>query len=193
MATIEIRKTIPVTSDFYGTLTSNVIDDDITIWIDGDVADVTIRLLGTQSISGDVSKSLIKWSRPVTSSEQNSSPSDKGKNYLLDLKRIEESIRIKAFIEDGPTYLAWTKLWILRAMLTSAQVNNEASTLKSLKIDNITFDSSTVPVAFEKMTWKYEEDHNPSEEISGPTGTRITDAARVEVGLDFYLGSDKAS
>ena len=160
--TISIQKTIPASSSWYTT-----------------GGDTTITLHGIEEGNMNIKKSLIKIKRPITKSKQSSIPSDDPTNYMIDLKRIEETIRIRGWLADDATDSAWEKMWKIRAMI------NTGGALTALVIGDKTFNSSTIQANLEEFTWIIE----PSDtEIQTTTGQ---DIVRLKIEIIIYLGNEK--
>lgn len=160
--TISIQKTIPSSSDWY---TSG--------------GDTTITLHAIEEGNMNIKKTLIKIKRPITKSNQSATPSDDPTNYVVDLKRIEETIRLRGWLADDASYSAWEQLWKIRAMI------NTGGALTALVIGDKTFSSSTIPAFIEEMTWIIE----PSDtEIQTTTGE---DVARLKIEIIIYLGTPR--
>lgn len=191
--TVEIRKKIPVISNYYPAIPSEIDNDDIYITNIADgLADVTILLNGCEEVSGQTKKSLIKIEKPETSDGQKDSKSDEPTRIVLDLNRVEDTINIKGFLEDGETYTAWQKLWMLRSMISSGNASGDGARLESLVIDNITFDATSMQAHFEDLTWKFKRDGNePNTWFTDSSGNNVGDVARIEVGITIYFGEDR--
>ena len=162
---IQVTKNIP-DSAFYGaggTATINIYAEEFTI---------------------HTKKSLIKTIQPQAPNKQTSAQSDLGKNFILDLKRIEDVISCRGWLPDESGGTAWNTAWKLRAMCSAGNISGDKGALTSLKIDNLTF--STAPSVFlETVTIK----SRPSSSlISANAGTSV---ARLEINLDFYIGDSK--
>lgn len=78
-----VRKTIPDTSDFYGT-----------------GGDQTIVINGTYEVITHSKKDLIKFNRRKSKSRQASSPSDIFDNQVIDLKNGVDEIVLRCWLED---------------------------------------------------------------------------------------------
>jgi hypothetical protein len=195
MSTIEIRKTIPTTSNFYDTL-SDTSDDDIIIQdtnpVVSGVKDVKILIHGVDSIDWQSKKSMIKIQRPKSANNQQVDNTDEPENIILDLNKIEETCRLKGYLEDGATYTAWKKVWMIRAMCTSGNINSEGARLNSLKIGDITFSSSNIQPHLEDLTWKFQsQDKEPQTAYTNVNNTNQDDIARIEVSIAIYFGDDR--
>ncbi len=190
---VKITKGIPATSSgtFYPTLTSTS-DDDIEISVSGGIATVSIYLYGVEQLSGQTKKSLIKIERPESDSTQEENKSDNPKRIVLDLNRVSDTLDIKAWLDDGPTYSAWQKLWMLRAMASSGNADGEGARLSELQVGGITFDEDSMQPHLETLTWKFKADGSePQTRFTNDGTTSINDVARIEVGIDIYFGEDR--
>jgi len=145
----------------------------------------TITLNGVTEISGNVKNSLLKITRPQSKATWTANPEDNGINYVVDLKRIEDTIQIKGWLEDDSTETAWNKLWKIRAM------SIVGGPLTSLVIENLTFPlgtpgSYTIPQAFlESITYSLKLTYEQTINTNSSVG------ARIEVTLSFYIGNQR--
>ena len=174
---ISLQKTIPSTSDFY-TLGG----------------DTTITLNGVKEITFNSKKNLIKIQRPVSPSNQVAIPSDEPQNMVIDLKRVEENLTIRGWLVDDATGTAWQKAWKLRAMETTG------GSIAAFVWDNLTFNSSTIPVFLEEVRFIHFSQDTQS--ISSTTldstltptvTTQDTGQTRLEINLTLYFGEDRRS
>ena len=161
--TVEFVKTIPSTSSWY---TSG--------------GATTITLYGVEEINFNTKKILIKIKRPIGQSNQSSSPDDDPTNYVIDLKRIDETLKIRGTLADDDTDTAWEKVWKLRAMCTTG------GALTSLTLGNKTFDSSTIRIFLEDLTWTI----TPND-TDWTVASTNKDIGRIRVDLVFYIGEPK--
>lgn len=152
-----------------------------------------IILNGMIEIIPHTKKSLIKIPVAQSKSTQSNNPSDAGKNYVLDLKKIEDTIVIRGWLEDTPANdptvqvggsnetqatTAWEKYWIIRAMCTTG------GALANLTIDNVEFKSATQEAFLEDATATI-----PSLDAASSLNTSIDKSVgRIEVSLSFYIG-----
>lgn len=165
---LQIRKSIPSSS-----------------WYTGD-GDTTINLKITE-ITINSKKSLIKTPIAQSPNTQNGSPSDLGKSYVMDLKRIEDTIKLRGWLEDDDSETAWNKAWKLRSMCVSGNISGDKGALTSLTIDNIVFSSGTQRAFLESVTIIANAMNSQVDlDTSGGTGK-----ARIEVELDIYLGDPR--
>jgi hypothetical protein len=166
---ILIRKTIPSSIRYTGS------------------GDVTITFSGANNITVNTKKSLIKIPIPQSKTSQTTSASDLGKNYVVDTKRIEDTIKIRGWIEDSGTtsaLSAWNKAWQLRAMSSSG------GPLTTLGIENLTFSSTT---ASGNAAAYLEEVNFIAVPYPGKTINTVSSKgiARIEVDCSFYLGDER--
>lgn len=216
---------------------------------------VTIVLNGANNFTSNTKKALIKIKIPKSeSSWSGSSASDVGDNTVKDLKRVEDTFKIRGWLEDeidygtatsststtltdtskswttniyngatititggtgaGQTrtissntstqvtvtsawttnpdstsayeisFTAWQKAFMLRAMCAAG------GPLNNLIIDNLTFDSGTVQVYLEEVTFIV----HPG--VSRANNKLLNQAsgdgnARVEVDMSFYMGDPR--
>lgn len=162
---IQITKTLP-SSDFYtgsGATTINL-------------ADVSVITINTK-------KSLIKIQLPESKNTQDANPSDKGRNQVKDLKKIEDTIKIRGWVTDNAGETAWNKAWKLRAMATSG------GPLTNLTIENIEFKETTQQVFLESSTIiakPLKTTYNKNLNEVAKEGI-----ARIEVDLVFFVADER--
>jgi hypothetical protein len=155
----------------------------------------TIVLNGVQEITCNTKKALTKIPIPQAKGTQTlvANYSDKGKNYVLDLKRIEDTIKIRGVLEDDSTDSAWNKAWKLRAMCSSG------GALTTFIIDNIQFTSATQQAFLEDVTF-IAKPTDSGLSTGLPAGldesvVAVSDTnngiARIEVDLTFYIGNPR--
>jgi len=189
--TVSLRKVVPA-SDLYN-------------FAGGDI---TINLAGVETIDVTAKNSLLKIQIPVSKSRWKGSgytttkddalsvrlfnSSDIGNNAAVDLKRIEDSITIKGWLEDDSTRSAWEKAWILRAMCTCG------GHLSTLVIDNLTFPTlvkdggldyyTILPAFLESVSFsgKPDDSGDATNEFSS---NKSDNRARIAVTLIFYIGT----
>lgn len=147
----------------------------------------TITFSGANNIIINCKRSLIKTQIPQGKATQTASSSDLGKNYVIDLKRVEDSIKIKGWIEDSGTtsaLSAWNKAWQLRAMCSVG------GPLTTLAIENITFSSTTASgnVAAYLEEVSFIGNPFPGKLLNQPSNAGI---ARIEIDCSFYLGDER--
>lgn len=158
--TISIQKTIPNSDRYTGS------------------GDTTITLTDVNNITMNTKKALIKIPVPQSESSQDASPTDLGKNYVKDLKKIDDTIKLSGWLADG-TETAWNKVWKLRAMCA------RGGPLTNLTIENIEFKSTTQQAFLEEINFIAHPQRAIGKDINETAGTGI---ARIEVSLTFYLG-----
>ncbi len=151
-------------------------------WYSGS-GDTTIVLADVSTIEVNSKKSLIKIQLPESKATQAGSPSDKGRNFIKDLKKIEDVVRIKGWITDNAGETAWNKAWKLRAMETSG------GPITNLTIENVEFKSATQQaflerVFFNALPLKTTFDKNLNEVAK-------EGIARIEVDLTFFIGDPR--
>lgn len=164
--TISVTKTIP-SSDWYT-----------------DTGSTTITLAGVNNIIMNTKKSLIKIQVPQSEATQDSSPSDKGKNYVKDLKKIEDTMKIRGWLVDQTDSSAWQQAWQLRAMSVVG------GPVDSLIVDNLTFSTASQEAFLEEVNFITKPSRTLGLDISG-TSSASVDKARIEIDLAFYLGDER--
>jgi len=165
MVDISVTKTIPSSDWYVGS------------------GDTTINLADVSEISVNSKKSLIKIQLPESKATQAGNPSDKGRNFIKDLKKIEDTIVIRGWIIDNAGETAWNKAWKLRAMETSG------GPVTNLTIENVEFKSATQEAFLERVFFRalplkttYNKDLN---EVAKEG------IARIEVELNFFIGDER--
>lgn len=149
-------------------------------WYTG-TGSTTITLDGVTDIISNTKKSLLKIQLPQADATQVSNPSDKGKNYVKDLKRIEDSIKIRGWLVDNTgSDTAWSRAWKLRGMCASG------GPVTTLVIEDKTFDTGSQQAWLEEVTWT----------ANALDSTRVNTSlgkgkARIELDLSFYLGDKR--
>jgi len=149
-------------------------------WYSG-TGSTTVTLSGANAIIVNSKKSLIKIQIPQSDASQASSPSDKGKNYVKDLKKVEDTIKIKGWLEDDASSSAWTKAWKLRGMSSSG------GPLNSLIIEDLTFGTGSQQAFLEEVSFIAHPLRAKGLTINN-TSSASVGVARIEVDLSFYLG-----
>jgi len=176
MVTITISKKIPKTSTIGGY-------SDIDGGGSGDTTDpVSITLNGAQQISGSSKKKLIKIKVKQSPNTQNTTPSDDINTKIVDLKELEETIKVRGWLEDDSTETAWSKYWKLRAMMA------RGGALYTLVIDNVTFGSTTWEVYLEEVAWIVDPTNGSTLNTSE---IGFGDSARITIDLAFYMGNSR--
>lgn len=155
-----------------------------------------VTLAGIQEITPNTKKSLIKIQIPQSKSTYTGTPSDLANNSVVDLKRIEETIKIRGWLEDTPAddssvlvdsvaessaVTAWEKYFILRAMCTSG------GALTNVTIDNIEFKSATQEAFLEDITAIIA----PTDDGSLNTSSGNGDVARLQIEMSLYIGDER--
>jgi hypothetical protein len=167
-STITIQKTIPESNWYTGS------------------GDTTITLT-SEDITVNCKKTLIKTPIPSSSSRQETHASDIAQGYVIDLKRVEDTITIRATLADDATQTAWNKAWKLRAMCSSGSSGGDKGALTNLTIDNIQFKSATQRAFLESVTINTKPSGitSPLNISAGPG------IVRLDVNLVFYVGDPK--
>lgn len=163
--TISITKSIPSSSWYTGT------------------GSQTITLVGVNDLTMNTKKSLIKIQVPQSDATYTStaSASDKGKNYVKDLKRIEDTMKLRGWLVDNTSSSAWNQAWQLRSMCASGGV------LTDVTIEDIHFTSSTQQAFLEEVSFIAHTNRVQSLTINN-TSSASMGKARIEVDLALYLG-----
>jgi len=152
-------------------------------WYDGS-GSTTISLGGATEIIVNSKKALIKIQIPQSDASQESSPSDKGKNYVKDLKKVEDNIKIRGWLEDDTGSSAWTKAWKLRGMSSSG------GPLTDLTIENLTFGTGSQQAFLEEVNFIAHPLRAKGLKIN-ETSSDSVGVARIEVDLSIYLGDKR--
>jgi hypothetical protein len=181
---ISLTKKIPKTSNYYTNL---------------DSSEVTITLSGVHTINWNIKKSLIKIPNYESPQDQDDDEFDV---QILDLKTIEETCIIRAWLEDDSTETAWNKLWKLRAMCTSGNIEGDGGNISSFVLDDLTFDGTTGRTCFiESLTWTLDKSdpvkvgdnyHEISKRHKDFSGSNINDVARIDISLTLFFGRDRS-
>jgi hypothetical protein len=159
---ITIRKTLPASAWYTGS------------------GDTTITLDGVTSIVSNTKKSLIKIQIPQGTNTQTANPSDKGKNYVKDLKKVEDSIKVRGWLVDSVSETAWSKAWKLRAMCASG------GPIVNLTVEDVIFSTTSQEAYLEEVN--FTANSLAGELINVNLGKGM---ARIEVELTFYLGDTR--
>jgi len=149
-----------------------------------DTGSTTITLAGVNNVIVNTKKSLIKTPVPQSKASQDASPSDEGKNYVKDLKKIEDTIKIRGWLIDQTDSSAWQQAWQLRAM------SARGGPLSSLIIDNLTFSSATQEAFLEEVNFIAHPARTLGLDIADTSSASI-DVARIEIDLAIYLGDER--
>lgn len=149
-------------------------------WYSGS-GSTTVTLGGATSIIINSKKALIKIQLPQSDATQASSPSDKGLNYVKDLKKVEDQIKIRGWLEDDATSSAWTKAWKLRAMSSSG------GPLSDLTLEDLTFDTGSQEAYLEEVNFIAHPLRAKGLRIN-ETSSASMNIVRIECDLSIYLG-----
>ncbi len=160
---ISIKKTIPA-SDWYT-----------------DTGSTTISLIGVNNIIVNSKKALIKIQQQQSEESQAANPSDKGLNEVVDLKKVEDAIKIRGWLVDQADSSAWQQAWQLRAMCTSG------GPIETLTIEDLSFGTGSQEVFLEEVSFIAHPLRAKGLTIDQTSSDSI-DVARIEVDLAFYLG-----
>ncbi len=152
-------------------------------WYSG-TGSTTITLIGVSEIITNTKKGLIKTQILKSPDTWKASDTDTGVNQVVDLKKIEDNIKIRGWLVDDTGSSAWTKAWKLRGMCSSG------GPLSDLTIENLNFGTGSQEAYLEEINF-----------ISHPLtakGLKINETssdsigvARIEVGLSIYLGDEQ--
>jgi hypothetical protein len=173
MTTIKMTKTLPTSPLYTGS--------GVTV----------ITLLGAQNMVINSKKSLIKVTKPKTKARQNSEDNTQPDNQVIDLKRLEQVIRVTGWIEDDATETAWNKFWKLTAMqtrggpLTLLEIGT-AVPLKFPSATPATYPTTTAQAFLENVTGTVESD-----DTGDITASFSTKPVRIRLAIDFYLGYER--
>jgi hypothetical protein len=153
-------------------------------WYTGTGSSV-ISLAGVTEIISNTKKSLIKIQIPQSSGSYTSTLTDRGKNYVKDLKRVEDTIKIRGWLIDTTASSAWNQAWQLRGMAA------KGGPIDLFTIENITFNTSSQQAFLEEVNFIAKSSE------SQPLGLRINETgsikglARIEIDLQVYLGDNR--
>ena len=164
---ISIAKSIPTSSWYSGT------------------GSTTITLGGTTEIIVNSKKALIKIQVPQSSTTyEGTSSSDQGLNYVKDLKKVEDQIKIRGWLTDDTGSSAWTKAWKLRAMSSSG------GPLSLLTIEDLTFGTGSQQAFLEEVNFIAHPLRAKGLTINN-TSSDSVGLARIEIDLSIYLGDER--
>jgi hypothetical protein len=152
-------------------------------WYSGSGA-ITVTLSGANDITFNSKKSLIKIQIPKAPSNSENTSSDKGVNYVKDLKKVEDSIKLRGWLADNASSSAWNQAWQLRGM---SAVGGPVS---SLVIENLTFSSGTQEAFLEDVSFICHTNRVQGLRIN-ETNSSSVGVARIEADLSFYLGDSR--
>ncbi|MHA1191941.1 MAG: hypothetical protein ACTSP9_06545 [Promethearchaeota archaeon] len=144
----------------------------------------TITIHGANNFIMNTKKSLIKIQVPQSAATIASNPTDQAKNYVKDLKRVEDTMKIRGWLIDTTNSSAWEQAWQLRGMCASG------GPITELIVDNLTFSSATQTAFLEEVNFVV----NPTRTLQldiADTSSASMNTARVEVDLAFYLGDER--
>jgi len=137
--------------------------------------------LSANRIIVNTKKSLIKIQVPKSPNSAENTSSDTGVNYVKDLKKVEDNIKIGGILTDTSDKSAWNKAWQLRAM------SAVGGPVTSLQVENLTFGTGSQQAYLEECTFNTTptglKDLAINETSSNSLGIK-----RIEVDLSFYLG-----
>lgn len=174
MTTITLVKTLPTSQYYTG---SGV---------------TTITLNNFDSMVINSKKSLIKIAIPKTNNTQTApaTNNDQPDNQVIDLKRLEQSIKFSGYLEDDATQTAWNKFWKLVAMganggpITSLTIGTAAQLkFPSGVAPPYKFTNSTPQAWVENIMGQISSD-----DTGDITANFPAKPARIKVDLDIYLG-----
>jgi len=180
MTVITLRKTIPTSSAFYT----------------GTGGDTTITFNTATDMTFNSKKSLTKYTKNKTKNSQNTSVTDQADNQVIDLKRIDQTIKMGGWLEDDATQTAWNKFWKLWSM------QSRGGPLTSLSIGTavpLVFPSSTpavypttTPQAFiENLTGQVQADDTGDITATNSASSQAIKPVRIKIDFDVYLGYER--
>lgn len=152
-------------------------------WYSGSGA-ITITLSGVNSIIVNSKKSLLKIQIPKSPNNSENTGSDMGVNYVKDLKRVEDNIKMNGWVVDTTDSSAWTKAWKLRAM------SSVGGPITSLVVENLTFGTGSTQAFLEEVNFIAHPNRVQGLTINN-TSSASMGIARIEVDLNFYLGTSR--
>jgi len=153
-------------------------------WYEG-TGSTTITLMGTTEIIVNSKKALIKIQVPQSSTTyEGTASSDQGLNYVKDLKKVEDQIKIRGWLADDTGSSAWTKAWQLRGMSASG------GPLTTLTIEDQTFGTGSQQAFLEEVNFIAHPLRAKGLTINETSSTSIG-IARIEVDLSIYLGDER--
>ena len=163
---ITITKTLPTSS-----------------WYTGSGA-TTITLSSVNRMIINSKKSLTKIQIPKSPSSAQNTNSDMGINYVKDLKKVEDNIKLGGWLIDTTDSSAWTKAWKLRAMSVVG------GPISSLVIENQTFGTGSQQAFLEEINFIAHPNRVQGLTINN-TSSASMGIARIEIDLNFYLGDSR--
>jgi hypothetical protein len=136
----------------------------------------TITLSSVNSIIVNTKKTLNKTQVPSLTAS-----SDKGINWVKDLKKVEDNIKLRGYLSDNTASSAWVQAWRLKGMSSSL------GPVTSLVIENLTFGTGSQQAYLEQVNFIGLPNRVQSLKIN-ETSSKSIGVARIEVDLNFYLG-----
>ena len=150
-------------------------------WYSG-TGSVSITLSGVNNITVNSKKSLTKIQVPQSSTTYGgTASSDRGLNWVKDLKKVEDNIKVKGWLIDTTASSAWTQAWRLRGMESSG------GPVSSLVIENLTFGTGSQQAFLEQVNFIAYPARTLGLTINS-TSSASMGKTRIEVDLNFYLG-----
>lgn len=144
----------------------------------------TITIHGANNFIMNTKKSLIKIQVPQSSATIASNPTDQAKNYVKDLKKVEDTMKVRGWLIDTTASSAWEQAWQLRSMAASG------GPITTLIVDNLTFSSGTQEAWLEECNFVV----NPTRALQldiADTSSASMNTARIEIDLAIYLGDER--
>jgi hypothetical protein len=153
-------------------------------WYTSSAGVAAITLSGLNSIIVNTKKSLTKTQIAKTTGSVQSTGSDNGVNYVRDMKRIEDNIKLNGWLVDTIDSSAWTKAWKLRAMTTTS------GPVTSLVIENLTFGTGSQQAFLEEVNFIAKPSRGLGLTVNNTSSASIN-KTRIEIDLSFYLGTSR--
>ena len=144
----------------------------------------TVTIHGANNFVMNTKKSLIKIQVPQSSTTIAANPTDQAKNYVKDLKKIEDTMKIRGWLIDTTASSAWEQAWQLRSMCSSG------GPITELVVDNLTFNTSSQTAYLEEVNFVV----NPTRALKldiADTSSASMNTARIEIDLAIYLGDER--
>ena len=144
----------------------------------------TVTIHGANNFIMNTKKSLIKIQIPQSAATQATNPTDQAKNYVKDLKRVEDTMKIRGWLIDTTASSAWEQAWQLRGMCASG------GPITTLTIDDLTFTTGSQTAFLEEVNFVV----NPTRALQldiGDTSSASMNTARIEIDLAIYLGDER--
>lgn len=152
-------------------------------WYAGSGA-TTITLSSVNKIIVNSKKSLLKIQIPRAPSSAQNTSSDRGTNYVKDLKRVEDNIKLGGWLIDTTDSSAWTKAWKLRAMSVVG------GPITSFVVEDQTFGTGSQQAFLEEVSFISHPNRVQGLTIQN-TSSASMGIARIEIDLNFYLGDSR--